>query len=101
MPDGVEYAVQSCRVVNTNQDIAYRFYEDGCENSRVSATRYDYNSLSYRLFRFGQESVSDVALSCQVNVCLSELEGSSCKFQEIGSCTGGESWVETGVSHLL
>lgn len=79
MPTGVEYAVQSCRIVNTNQDIAYRFYEDGCENSRVNSQRYDYASFSYRLFRFGQESVSDVALSCQVNVCLSDLEDTSCK----------------------
>merc|ERR1712048_745154 len=101
MPTGVEYAVQSCRVVNTNQNIAYKFYEDGCENTRVSANRYDSASFSYRLFRFGHETTSDVALSCQVNVCLSELEDTSCKFQDEGVCSGGESWVETGVSHLL
>merc|ERR1712127_105427 len=101
MPNGVEYAVQSCRVVNTNQDIAYRFYEDGCENSRVSASRYNHASFSYRLFGFGQDSVSNVALSCQVNVCLGDLEGTSCKLQETGSCAGGESWVETNVNHLL
>lgn len=101
MPNGVEYAVQSCRVVNTNQDIAYRFYEDGCENARVSASRYDHASFSYRLFRFGHDSVSNVALSCQVNVCLDGLEDTSCQFQETGSCGGGESWVETDVSHLL
>ena len=101
MPNGVEYAVQSCRVVNTNQDIAYRFYEDGCENARVSASRYDHASFSYRLFRFGHDSVSNVALSCQVNVCLDGLGDTSCQFQETGSCGGGESWVETDVSHLL